>query len=421
MMYAIIASLYNENSAIDNEALIQEDEYTTLTNELEKLLAAAQPRLVRLALAHGVAPDSVEDVVQETLVTAWQNLAHLRSSDRFEAWLNGICRNVSMRWTHAQGTVDRRQSPFSSLQPTEENDTEICALDIADPQALDLAEELNRQDLATLLDRAMEHLPAATRKALEMHYIAEMPQREVALQLGMTINALEVKLHRARRQLRQILHSELRVDIEAFGLTLDNDTVTQGWRETSIWCCICGRRRLQGIFEPQPAGDVGLRMRCPACSTTDNMDIISTGNMASFADMRSFRPAFKRVLQLVPSFYTQAFATGHQRCPHCSNIVPLGGIEPETLPAPFYRRLSIVLDCPTCGKITSSIFALCIAYPPAYQFIMQHERYIIEPEELIEYEGQAAILAHISDVLSSAQLSLILHRHTLQLLTSFQK
>ncbi|BCL81350.1 hypothetical protein ccbrp13_38150 [Ktedonobacteria bacterium brp13] len=52
---------------------------------------------------------------------------------------------------------------------------------------------------------------------------------------------------------------------------------------------------------------------------------------------------------------------------------------------------------------------------------MQHERCIIEPEEFIEYEGQSAILARLSDVLSSAQVTLILHHHTLELLASFKK
>ena len=99
------------------------------------------------------------------------------------------------------------------------------------------------------IDRAMGYLPATTRKALELHYIAEVPQREVALRLGITISALEVKQHRARRQLRQVLNGALRADAESFGLTLDNEVV-QGWRETSLWCLICGRQRMQGIFEP---------------------------------------------------------------------------------------------------------------------------------------------------------------------------
>lgn len=143
--------------------------------------------------------------------------------------------------------------------------------------------------------------------------------------------------------------------------------------------------------------------------------------MVSFADVRSFRPAFKRVLQVVPSFYAQALAAGYQRCPNCQELAPLGGIEHELLPAPFYKRLGIALECPACGKTTSSIFSLCLTYLPAYQFVLQHERCIIEPEELIEFEGQSAILACISDVLSSAQVTLILHRHTLELLASFKK
>lgn len=411
----------DEQQPIDKEAPIEEDAYTALAPYLEKLLAAAQPRLTRYALAHGVPPDSVDDVVQETLVNAWQSLAYLRASDRFEAWLNGICRNVSMRWTRAQGIIDRRQHPFSSFQTIQESDIEIPRPDLPDSQMPDLAEELNRQDLSLLLDRAMAHLPAPTRQALEMYYLAEMPQREIALQLGMTINALEVRLHRARRQLRQVLNGQLRADAEAFGLSLDDEATAQGWRETSIWCCICGRRRLQGLFESQPEGNVGLRLRCPGCSPITGTDLIHTGNIVSFADMRSFRPAFKRVLREMPSFYAQAFAAGYQQCPDCKQLAPLGGIEPEQLPAPFYRRLGIAFSCPSCGKSTSSIFSLCMSYLPAYQFVLQHERFILEPEELIEYEGQSAILASISDVLSSAQVTLILHRQTLQLLTSFQK
>lgn len=415
-----IMLIKSEDETMEKDTLAEGSEHATLTNDLEKLLIAAQPRLARLARARGVALDGVEDVVQETLMEAWRNLEYLHAPDRFDAWLNGICRNVSMRWIRAQGTIDHRQRTFSSLQLIQDTDIDIPTLDIPDPQTLDLAEELNRQDLAVLLDRAMGHLPATTRKVLEMHYITEVPQREMALRLGITINTLEVKLHRARRQLRQVLNGELRADAESFGLTLDK-VVVQGWRETSLWCLICGRQRLQGIFEPCSGGDVSLRLQCPACSSNGGIDIVNTGNMVSLKDIRSFRPAIKRILQTVPIFYTQMFATKYQPCPVCKSLATLRGVEPDVLPAPFYRRFGIVLECPICGKITSSILSLCLTYPPAYQFIMQHQRCIVEPEESIEYEGQPAIRAGLTDILSAEQLTMILHRHTLQLLTVFQK
>jgi RNA polymerase sigma-70 factor (ECF subfamily) len=413
-------SRHEDWEARQNVAPLDSDEYATLAVELEQLLVAAQPRLARLASAYGVTPDGVEDVVQETLVTAWQRLAFLHAPDRFPIWLNGICRNVSMRWTHAQGITDRRQRTFSSLQPPPESDDEGSTLDLPDPHTLDLAEELNRQDLAVLLDRAMGHLPASTRKAVELHYLSNLPQREAALQLGLTLNALEVKLHRARRQLRQILTNDMRAEAESVGLTLDPEMAGKAWRQSGVWCFICGRRRLEGTFEPQPGGAAGLRLRCPACSAHTGIDLVITGAIVSFAQRRSFRPAFKQALQVLPPFYAQALVTGSAHCPVCKHDAPVRGIEPENLPAPFGRRFGLTLDCPVCGRITSSIFVCCLAYPPVSQFILRHEHTVLEPEEPIEYQGQSALRVSCIDLMSAARLTVIVHRHTLALLALFQ-
>jgi hypothetical protein len=90
------------------------------------------------------------------------------------------------------------------------------------------------------------------------------------------------------------------------------------------------------------------------------------------------------------------------------------------LPAPYYTRLNIVYECSTCGRSSSSIISLCLTYPPAVQFVMQYEHRVLEPEELIEYQGQPAIKVSISDLLSAARLTMILHRRTYQLLAVFQ-
>ena len=53
-------------------------------------------------------------------------------------------------------------------------------------------------------------------------------------------------------------------DAEALGLALDQE-YAQGWRETRLWCTLCGRERLMGVFLPQPDGNTNLHMQCPAC------------------------------------------------------------------------------------------------------------------------------------------------------------
>ena len=52
-------------------------------------------------------------------------------------------------------------------------------------------------------------LPPETRRIVEMCHLLELPQSEVAERLGISVGALQARLHRARRQLLQVLHGPL--------------------------------------------------------------------------------------------------------------------------------------------------------------------------------------------------------------------
>jgi RNA polymerase sigma-70 factor (ECF subfamily) len=408
----------------DNNLRAYRSEYSTLTHTLEELLAAAQPRLERFARAQNVAPDGVDDVVQETLVEAWRHLEHLQMPERFDAWLNGICRNVCLRWVRTQGVAAQRQRPFSELQPSQDEGVVASdLLDIPDPLAQDPAEELSRQDLATLLDRAMGHLPIETRKALVMHYIADLPQREIAQRLGVTLNALEVKLHRARRQLRQVLSGELREEAQSFGLAVDKE-MPEGWRETGLWCPLCGRQRLIGCFEPMLHGEINMRMRCPICtpsSLPDHIDIVNTSGIVPLANIRSFRPALKRTLQVAPAFYAKVLKTGYLTCPMCQTPARFrGGIEQYLFPPPYGKRAGLVLHCLQCGGlVTNTISACSTNYAAAKQFMAQHPRCVLGVEEIVEYQGQEAIRTCLIDIVSASRFTMFLHHQTLHPLAAF--
>jgi DNA-directed RNA polymerase specialized sigma24 family protein len=108
-----------------------------------------------------------------------------------------------------------------------------------DLAVVDPAEELSQRDLATLLDRAMAHLSPGTHTLLELCYLAEIPPREVALCMGLTIGALELRLYHVCQQRRQVLNGALRTDAPRFGLALDS-IENQEWRETRQWYQLCG-------------------------------------------------------------------------------------------------------------------------------------------------------------------------------------
>src|SRR5215475_7647848 len=83
-----------------------------IAEDLERLLGEARPRLLRLAQLNGVPPFATDDVVQEVLLEAWRSLKNLREPSRFDAWLDGICRNVSRRHLRAERDYVRRIEPL---------------------------------------------------------------------------------------------------------------------------------------------------------------------------------------------------------------------------------------------------------------------------------------------------------------------
>jgi len=204
----------NQGKISDTNIAGQQPDQTGLVGDLEEVLAAARPRLLRLARMQGVAPDAIDDVVQETLLEAWRHLDTLRAPERFHAWLDGICRKVCLRWSSAQRKYLLRRAVLPDPFAEE---------DFPDPQTLDPAEALSRQELPMLLGRALGYLPGGAREIVELYYLAGIPQRVIAARLSLTLKALEVRLVRARRQLRHILSTQLRADAEAFGLILDRD------------------------------------------------------------------------------------------------------------------------------------------------------------------------------------------------------
>ena len=398
--------------------------HAALGAHLDHLLAAARPRLLRLARAHGVTPDDADDVVQETLLVAWQRLDHLRSSERFDAWLDGICYHVCQHQMRREQIAARRRVSLLDAQ-TADAGGDAAAADVPDPLAFDPAEELHRQDLEVLLDRALGYLPGSMREVLELCYVVDVPQREVAARLRMTVSALEARLHRARRELRRLLSGELRGEAEAFGLVLDADT-SAGWRETREWCNFCGRRRLRGIFEPLPGGRVNFRLRCPDCSRRFGSDLYSTGGMVPLAGVRSFRPAFKRLIQLLERHYaedyTHALVNGWQVCPGCGRPVATRLVEPGGAIAAFPHQVRLVLDCSRCGPIVSpaafaAYGASATALPMALQFIEAHPRWVMEPDIFTEYAERPAICFRLADLSSAAQLTILADAQSLQIFT----
>jgi hypothetical protein len=298
----------------------------------------------------------------------------------------------------------------------------------AELTALDPAELLERQDLAHLLGQALELLPDQTRKAIEQYYLLDQSEREVALSLGLSISALETRLHRARTRLRQILSTDLRSQAAALDVPIAAEP-EKGWPATGMWCYYCGQHRLRATFEKLPSGERYLRMRCPGCSSPSGFDIVNTRGTVKVGNLRSIRPAFKRTMREVSRRLLYSVSLGHVACERCGRPVPfqVSGPKEDLQWVPdnrLKRNFWLYGKCPGCGYISGGYSADDAIYwsePTIERFMQRYPHWLSEIEEPLEYQGRPAILFRLSDHLSQAQLHVLTHRETLEVFDIFER
>jgi RNA polymerase sigma-70 factor (ECF subfamily) len=379
--------------------------YTRLVGDLSDRLAAARPRLERLARLNGATADEAEDIAQETLLTAWRSLDSLREPERFNAWLDAICRNISRRAAR-QAMSERARRAFATDDDSDADE----ALALAATSDADPLDELTRREMATLVESALGLLSDAERDLVRLRYLNDLPSDEAAARLGLSLNALEARLSRARKHLRATLNGPLRERAVEFGLALA-PADESGWRETSIWCHFCGEARMHGILADAPDGGGSMTLRCPRCWRNYGITETSIPSMPELAGLTSFRPAMKRVLAHGVAWSTKARRL-ETTCFRCGSPLParmgrFGDFPEFGVSAPvFAGHYSAVYQCIPCGSFGSGAAAIAgRAHPLVKRFMLERQRWVIEPDDLVEYQGSPAIRFSLYDLSANERIT----------------
>src|SRR5690348_589690 len=192
--------------------------------QLDGVLPAEWPRLVRLCAHFTGDRDAAEDLAQETLIEAWRHQDRVYDWQGYSSWLTAIARNLSLRWVRQRGREQARLITSSDHAASAD-----APIDELPADQNDFIVDLERAELADLLDRALALLPAESRRVLVEKYIDELPLGEIAGRLGLSTGAVAVRLHRGRLALHRVLTTDLRQAADDYGLaTPAND----GWQET---------------------------------------------------------------------------------------------------------------------------------------------------------------------------------------------
>ena len=149
------------------------------------LVARKLPRLLALAVRLLGDRMEAEDVAQEAFLRIWQHAPRWREGEaRFDTWLHRVALNLCYDRLRKQ-----RDEPADQLP------------EAADPGPLPDA-RLDARSRDQRVQAALAGLPARQREALVLNYYQELSNVEAASLMGITVEALESLLARARRNLR---------------------------------------------------------------------------------------------------------------------------------------------------------------------------------------------------------------------------
>jgi RNA polymerase sigma-70 factor (ECF subfamily) len=131
--------------------------------------------------------EDAEEAVQEALIRAWRNQEKCRTPATPLPWLVQITRNEAMR------VAARRQRRRASEVP-EQSPERIRTRDT----------ELDRMLETVATEQALSMLGPDERTLIQLRYVEDLTQGQVAARLGVPEGTVKVRLHRVRARLRGV-------------------------------------------------------------------------------------------------------------------------------------------------------------------------------------------------------------------------
>jgi len=155
---------------------------------LEEVLAQVAPAVRRFGMRMCKNPDDADDVLQDTLLAIATHLPEFEGRSSLSSWVFTLVRSACAR--KRRGLKNR---------PPVADDVER-ADEASGPEAL-----AARHEIGAALSRALDALPDEQREVILLRDVEGLTAIEAAGAIGVSVDALKSRLHRARGALRSAL------------------------------------------------------------------------------------------------------------------------------------------------------------------------------------------------------------------------
>ncbi len=173
----------------------------------EQIVRAHAARMLAVAQRLLRNPEDARDAVQEAFLAAYRHADGFSRQCRIGTWLHRIVVNAALMKLRSRGR--RPEESIEPLLPRFQEDGHMIAPATGWQESGEAAIDLAKRH--ALVHACIARLPESYRTVLLLRDIEEQDPDETAALLGITVNAVNIRLHRARQALRTLLDPHLRV------------------------------------------------------------------------------------------------------------------------------------------------------------------------------------------------------------------
>ena len=135
-----------------------------------------------------------EEITQDTFIQVYQNLSTLRNPNQFAGWLYVIANRLCLKWQQ------KRKITIQSLEGTSMLEIHTSSYN---KYASEQREAEATERRLEIVNKLLKKLPESERTVITLYYLGEMTAKEIGKFLGVSINTIKSRLHRARERLKE--------------------------------------------------------------------------------------------------------------------------------------------------------------------------------------------------------------------------
>ena len=168
--------------------------------EFKKVYDEHYPRIIQY-LTRIVGPNDAEDIAQDVFDKVNSRLGRFKGKSKLSTWIYRIATNTAI--DRSRSAAYKQAAKQISIEDDADNDPQSFQ---ENPKTPSTDQLVIRKEMSECINEYIDSLPPDYRTVIVLSELEDLPNKEIAEILGISLGNVKIRLHRARAKLKATLN-----------------------------------------------------------------------------------------------------------------------------------------------------------------------------------------------------------------------